>query len=62
MRVSAEGKINERILILGHPIYPGYIVKGSNKTMMIEAGMNIIGPALSAAAPGTDQWRGFEQA
>ena len=44
MRISAEGKINEKVMVLGHPIYPGYIVKGSNRTMMVEAGMNILGP------------------
>jgi len=44
MRITAEGCINERVLILGHPIYPGYIVRGSKRTIMIEAGMNILGP------------------
>lgn len=58
MRNTAEGKINENVLILGHPIYPGYIVKGSRKTVMVEAGMNIIGPLylreLEALGTGLD--------
>ncbi len=44
MRKSAEGIINSKIAICGHPVYPGYIVRGSRASMMIEAGLNIFGP------------------
>ncbi len=44
MRKSAEGKINSKIAICGHPVYPGYIIRGSSASMMIEAGLNIFGP------------------
>ena len=45
MRKSAEGIINSKIAICGHTVYPGYIVRGSRASMMIEAGLNIFGPA-----------------
>ncbi len=45
MRKAAEGKLNDRILITGHTVYPGYIVKGSKRSVMIEAGLNILGPS-----------------
>ncbi|PKN70302.1 MAG: hypothetical protein CVU54_06775 [Deltaproteobacteria bacterium HGW-Deltaproteobacteria-12] len=44
MRKSAEGIIHRKIAACGHPIYPGYVVRGSRKTIMIEAGLNILGP------------------
>lgn len=45
MRKAAEGKLNDRIMITGHTVYPGYIVKGSKRNVMIEAGLNILGPS-----------------
>ncbi|NPU85983.1 MAG: MBL fold metallo-hydrolase [Syntrophaceae bacterium] len=45
MRRAAEGKLNDRIFITGHTVYPGYIVKGSKRSVMIEAGLNILGPS-----------------
>jgi len=45
MRRAAEGNMNERIFISGHTIYPGYIIKGSKRSLMIEAGLNILGPS-----------------
>lgn len=50
MRISAEKQLNERIRIAGHPIYPGYLVRGSRANMMIEAGLNILGPAYLGEA------------
>lgn len=44
MRAAAEGKINDRVFISGHPIYPGYIIRGSRRSLMIEAGLNVLGP------------------
>jgi glyoxylase-like metal-dependent hydrolase (beta-lactamase superfamily II) len=45
MRHAAEGKITERITACGHPVYPGYVVRGNRGCMMIEAGLNILAPA-----------------
>ena len=45
MRKTAEGKINKNIEVCGHPTYPGYIIKGESASMLIEAGLNIIGPS-----------------
>jgi glyoxylase-like metal-dependent hydrolase (beta-lactamase superfamily II) len=45
MRVTAKGRIDDTIDICGHTIYPGYLLKGSRGCMMIEAGMNILGPS-----------------
>lgn len=45
MILPAEGNINDRIAIIGHPVYPGYVLKTSEKNMMIEAGMNFLGPS-----------------
>jgi 2-aminobenzoylacetyl-CoA thioesterase len=44
MRLTAEGYVNDNIDICGHHIYPGYLVKGSSGSMLIEAGLNILGP------------------
>ena len=49
MICSAEGTINEHIFIGGHNIYPGYIIKGGSKNMMIEAGITIMGPRYMQA-------------
>ena len=45
MRKTAEGKINKNIEICGHPAYPGYVVKGDGASMLVEAGINIMGPS-----------------
>ena len=45
MRRIAEGKINKNIEICGHPTYPGYVVKDGCASMLIEAGLNLIGPS-----------------
>ena len=50
MRVSAKGQINEKIYIAGHPIYPGYIIRGSRRNFMVEAGLNYLGPDYLDAA------------
>jgi len=41
----AKGSINERISAVGDTIYCGYIVKGSKKNLMIDAGINLFGPS-----------------
>jgi|GEM_PF-481911 len=45
MRKTAEGIINKNIEVCGHPTYPGYVIKGDRGNMLIEAGLNIIGPS-----------------
>jgi len=45
MRKTAEGIISKNVEVCGHPTYPGYIVKGDRGSMLIEAGLNIIGPS-----------------
>ena len=49
MRKTAEGIINKNVEVCGHPTYPGYIVKGDSGSMLIEAGLNIIGPSYLKA-------------
>jgi glyoxylase-like metal-dependent hydrolase (beta-lactamase superfamily II) len=44
MKLLANGKINDRISVAANLSYPGYVVKGDDKNMMIEAGMNLLGP------------------
>jgi glyoxylase-like metal-dependent hydrolase (beta-lactamase superfamily II) len=48
MRQSAEGRINERITAIGSVAYPGYVVQGDRATVMIDAGLNWLGPRYLA--------------
>jgi len=45
MRKIAEGIINKNIAICGHHTYPAYVVKGDRASVLIEAGLNLIGPS-----------------
>jgi len=45
MILKATGKINNTVSAAGHYIYPGYMIKGKKKNLMIEAGINILGPS-----------------
>jgi 2-aminobenzoylacetyl-CoA thioesterase len=49
MRKQAKGKIHERITAIPNPWYPAYIVRGSEKSMMIDAGVNLLGPRYLAS-------------
>ncbi len=49
MRLTTEGMIGDRISIAGHPIYPGYLIQGGKKNLMIEAGLNMMGPVYQKA-------------
>lgn len=40
----AEGSINEFLSVAGNSFYPGYVIRGRRKSLMIEAGMNLMGP------------------
>jgi glyoxylase-like metal-dependent hydrolase (beta-lactamase superfamily II) len=44
MKQMASGIINERISAAALPHYPGYVIKGDKKNLMIEAGINLLGP------------------
>jgi glyoxylase-like metal-dependent hydrolase (beta-lactamase superfamily II) len=44
MKQLAAGRINDHIHVAGNPYYPGYVMQGSQKSLMVEAGMNLMGP------------------
>jgi 2-aminobenzoylacetyl-CoA thioesterase len=49
MQQQAKGQIHERITAIPNPWYPAYIVRGSKKNMMIDSGVNLLGPRYFAA-------------
>jgi glyoxylase-like metal-dependent hydrolase (beta-lactamase superfamily II) len=49
MKVQADGDIGEWITVAGNHFYPGYIIKGRQKRLMIDAGINLMGPAYIAS-------------
>ena len=44
MKQQAKGQINERIIAIPDAWYPAYILRGREKNMMIDAGVNLLGP------------------
>jgi glyoxylase-like metal-dependent hydrolase (beta-lactamase superfamily II) len=48
LKQAAEGHIHQRITAIATPAYPGYIVRGAEKSLMIDAGVNHIGPCYLA--------------
>ncbi len=44
MKQMASGKINDRIHVAGNLAYPGYVIRGDAKNLMIEGGINLMGP------------------
>ncbi|MCX8031953.1 MAG: MBL fold metallo-hydrolase [Thermoleophilia bacterium] len=44
MRIQAEGKICDRILAVGPASYPIYAVCGDDKTLLVDAGLSVLGP------------------
>ncbi|PKN69204.1 MAG: hypothetical protein CVU52_09630 [Deltaproteobacteria bacterium HGW-Deltaproteobacteria-10] len=44
MKQLATGRINDHIHVAGNPFYPGYVLQGKEKSLMVEAGMNLMGP------------------
>ena len=44
MKQLATGRINDHIHVAGNPYYPGYVIQGREKSLMVEAGMNLMGP------------------
>jgi glyoxylase-like metal-dependent hydrolase (beta-lactamase superfamily II) len=52
MRLSAEGPLNERITAIASKAYPGYVVQGDNARLMIDAGLNWLGPVYLSSLRG----------
>jgi len=44
MKAYANGHINERISVAGNPAYPAYLIRGDEKNLLIDAGINLFGP------------------
>lgn len=49
MKIQADGDFGEWITVAGNHYYPGYIIKGREKNVMIDAGINLMGPAYIAS-------------
>jgi glyoxylase-like metal-dependent hydrolase (beta-lactamase superfamily II) len=49
MKVHADGDFGEWTTVGGNHFYPGYIIKGKKKHLMIDAGINLMGPAYIAS-------------
>ncbi len=49
MRLSAEGRLNERITAIASASYPGYVVQGDKARAMVDAGLNWLGPRYLAS-------------
>jgi hypothetical protein len=49
MKLQADGDFGEWITVGGNHFYPGYIIKGRQKRLMIDAGINMMGPAYIAS-------------
>lgn len=44
MKQQAKGRVHERITAIPNAWYPAYIVRGEKKNLMIDAGVNLLGP------------------
>jgi len=44
MKFYSQEDICNRISVAGNAAYPGYIIKGSKKNLMVDAGVNMMGP------------------
>ncbi|MEN6509665.1 MAG: MBL fold metallo-hydrolase [Smithella sp.] len=53
MKRLAEGKIHERINAIPNAWYPAYIIRGYERNMMIDAGVNLLGPQYLASIKAT---------
>jgi glyoxylase-like metal-dependent hydrolase (beta-lactamase superfamily II) len=49
MKQPAKGQINERITAIADASYPAYIVRGDEKSLMIDSGVNLLGPTYLAS-------------
>lgn len=48
MTGPATGNIHERITAIGSTAYPAYLVRGDEKSFMIDSGLNLLGPRYIA--------------
>jgi glyoxylase-like metal-dependent hydrolase (beta-lactamase superfamily II) len=44
MKQQAKGQIHERITAIPNAWYPTYVIRGKKKNLMIDAGVNLLGP------------------
>lgn len=49
MKQLAQGNIHERIRAIPNAWYPAYIIRGDERNMMIDAGVNLLGPQYLAS-------------
>jgi len=49
MKIQADGDFGKWITVGGNRFYPGYIIKGNERRLMIDAGINLMGPAYIAS-------------
>lgn len=49
MILLADGDFGEWITVAGNCYYPAYVIKGKEKNLMIDAGINMMGPAYIAS-------------
>jgi glyoxylase-like metal-dependent hydrolase (beta-lactamase superfamily II) len=49
MKLQADGDFGEWVTVAGNHFYPGYIIKGRQKHLMIDAGINLMGPTYIAS-------------
>ena len=49
MKLQAQGDIGKWISVGGKYFYPAYIIKGTEKNLMIDSGINMMGPAYVAS-------------
>ena len=48
MKSPALGHVHERIIALATPFYPAYLVRGETHTLVIDSGVNLVGPRYLA--------------
>jgi glyoxylase-like metal-dependent hydrolase (beta-lactamase superfamily II) len=46
---SAQGHVHDRISVLGNSGYPVYLVQGHKKTLLVDAGISLLGPRYLAS-------------
>lgn len=49
MKIRAIGRVHERIVAVTDGWYPAYLVLGDEKTLMIDAGLSLLGPSYLAS-------------
>jgi glyoxylase-like metal-dependent hydrolase (beta-lactamase superfamily II) len=49
MKLEAKGNFGDWITVAGNHFYPGYVIRGRKKRLMIDAGINLMGPAYIAS-------------